>query len=219
MRAALFVGLALIAFSSTASPDTILQTDAQGQRQVIQSQAIVVRDDSFALAYKHFDLKQRRIEKVQLDQGSLPYQVVQASAAQRKQIVKLWKQFGFTASVTDQAGKKTTVYDVYLDFFPPSGGVFLESVPARTNLPILLAAGGADQVDFSDIASIQVRGGKLTVILTNGRTETGTLIPPTNRPAIPHLMGITDHYQPGSANVYDFSLPLAQIREIRFQGN
>ncbi len=219
MFAVLAIALALIAFSPAASPDTILQTNAQGQRQVIQSQAIVIRDDSFEVVYKHFDLKQRRIEEVQLNRGSTPYQVVQASAVQRQQIVRLWKQFGYTATVTDRAGKTVTIYDVYLDFFPPSGGVFLESVPARTNLPILLTTGGADEVDFSDITSVQVQAGKLTVTTTNGHIETGTLIPPTNRPAIPHLMGITDHYQPGSANVYDFSLPLLQIREIRFQGN
>src|SRR5579875_2601553 len=138
--------LAILAIATlsvaTATPDTILQTDTQGHRQIIQTQAIVVREDAYAVVYKHFDLKQRRIMKVRLNQGSLPYQVVRASAARHQQIVNLWKQFGYTTAVTGQDGKKTIIYDSYLDFFPPVGGVFLESVPARTNLPLLLTSGG-----------------------------------------------------------------------------
>jgi len=216
----LVTALAVVALSAAAaSPDTILQTDAQGQRQVIQTQAIVVREDSYAVIYKHFDLKQRRVVKVQLNQGSLPYQVVRSSAARRQQIVNLWKQFGYTTTITGQDGKKTTIYDAYLDFFPPTGGVFLESVPARTSLPLLLTSGGADQIDFSDIASIQIQDSQFTVTLTSGRAEAGKLIPPTSRPAIPHFMGITAQYQPASENVYDYSVPLANIRLIHFENN
>lgn len=214
---AILVLLALTA--AGAFPDTVLQTDAQGQRQVIQTQAIVVHEDSYTVVYKHFDLKQRLVVKVRLNQGSLPYQVVRSSTAQRQQIINLWKQFGYTVTVTDLSGKKTTIYDAYLDFFPPSGGVFLESVPARTSLALLLSSGGADEVDFSDLASVQIQSGQVTVTLTNGRSETGKLAPPTNRPAIPHFMGITDHYTPDSEEVYDFSLPLTSIRQIHFENN
>lgn len=216
----LLVTLVLLALGAgVASSDTILQTDAQGQRQVVQTQAIAVRDDSSAVVYKHFDLKQRLVIKVQLNQTSLPYEIVRSSASTRQQIVGLWKQFGYTATVTDQAGKKTTVYDAYLDFFPPPGGVFLETVPARTNLPLLLTNGGADEVDFSDLALVQIHGDQLTVTLANGRIEAGKLIPPTSRPAVPNFMGITDHYAPDSENVYDFSLPLTQIRQIHFENH
>lgn len=216
----LLAAIALLALSVTAaSPDTILQANAKGRGEVVQAHAIVAREDSYAVVYKHFDLKWRRIVEVQLDQGSLPYQVVRSSTAQRQQIINLWKQFGYTVTITDQAGNKTAIYDAYLDFFPPSGGVFLESVPARTSLPLLLTGGGADEISFSDITSIQVQGDQLTVTRTSGRVETGKLLPPTDQPAIPHFMGITDHYPPGSQDVYDFSLPLAQIRQIHFENN
>ncbi|MGH9356277.1 MAG: hypothetical protein ACRD10_09125 [Terriglobia bacterium] len=216
----LLVTLALLALSAgVAAPDTIVQTDAQGQRQVVQAQAIVVRDDASEVVYKHFDLKQRLVMKVQLNQATLPYQIARSSGASRRQIVELWKQFGYTATVTDQAGKKTTVYDAYLDFFPPPGGVFLEPVPPRAALPLLLTKGGADEMDFSDVAAVQIHGDELTVTLANGRIETGKLIPPTSRPAAPSFMGITDRYAPDSENVYDFSLPLTQIRQIHFENH
>ncbi|MGH9773011.1 MAG: hypothetical protein ACRD4Q_15155, partial [Candidatus Acidiferrales bacterium] len=141
--------------------DTITQTNAQGETRVIQSAAIVIQNNSDAVIYKHFDLKQRRVVEDHLDQGSLPYQVVVSSTAQRAQILNLWKKFGYTATVVTQAGKKTQIYDAYFDFFPAPGGLgaFLETVPARTNLPLLLDNGGADQVDFDQITSIRNRGG------------------------------------------------------------
>ncbi len=212
--AGIFLGAA-----SVCRGDVILQTNAQGKQEVIQTDAIVVQENSYVVVYKHFDLKQRRVVKVSLNQGSLPYQVVRSGPTQRQEIVNLWKQFGYTVTVAEESGKTVTIYDAYLDFFPPAGGVFLESVPARTNLPLLLTSGGANEVDFSDIATIQVEGSQLTVKLTNGRVEAGKLIPPTSRPAIPHIMGITSRYAPASSHVYDFSLPLSQVREIQFQEN
>lgn len=214
---ALILTLALIS-AVAAGADTITQTTADGRVQVIQTGAIVTHSDSSILVYKHFDLKQRRIERVQLNQGSLPYEVAASGTAARQRIVDLWKKFGFTASVTDTAGKVTQVFDTYLDFFPPAGvGTFLESVPPRTTLPMLLDSGGADDIDFSDIAKIQSGKGKLTVTLNNGRVETGKFLMPTQEPAIAHFMGITSHYSPASSDTYDFSLPLAQVREIRFE--
>lgn len=202
-----------------ARADTITQVDAQGQTQVIQTQAIVIQNDSYAVVYKHFDLKQRRVVEDRLQQGSLPYRAVVSSPAGRQQIVNSWKQFGYTASVVEQGGKKLQVYDTYFDFFPGPGGLgsFLESVPPRTNLPMLLSGGGVDEIDFDKIVTILNRGGHLTVTLANGKVESGKFLMPTKQPAVVHLMGITDHYDPASAKVYDFSVPLSNIQEILFQ--
>lgn len=200
--------------------DTIVQTNAAGQRVVIQSNAIVIGQNEEAITYKHFDLKQRRVDKVQLQQGSLPYQAVVSSAAERKGIVNVWKAFGYTAEVTTQGGKTTQVYDCYLDFFPPSGvGTFIETVPARTNLPIITDQGAADEVQFSDIAIIENDNGHLKVSLTNGRVEAGKFLMPTSQPAVVHFMGITAQYSPASSEVYDFSVPLSRIKQIRFENN
>lgn len=202
-----------------ARADTITQVDAEGQTQVIQTQAIVIQNDSYAIVYKHFDLKQRRVVEDRLQQGSLPYAAVVSSASGRRQIVSLWKQFGYTASVAEQNGTKLQVYDAYFDFFPAPGGLgsFLESVPPRTNLPMILNGGGVDEIDFDKIVAIANRGGHLTVTLANGKVESGTFLMPTKQPAVVHLMGITDHYDPSSSKVYDFSEPLSGIKEIHFQ--
>ncbi|MGH9470760.1 MAG: hypothetical protein ACRD1N_10530 [Terriglobia bacterium] len=219
--AALIIALPLalvFILAHSAFADTITQTSADGRVQVIQTGAIVIHIDSSLLVYKHFDLKQRRVERVQLNQGSLPYQVAGSGPAGQQQIVNLWKKFGYTANVTDSSGKVTRVFDSYLDFFPPAGvGTFLESVPARTTLPILLDNGGADDIDFSDILTVQNDGGHLKITLSNGRVETGKFLMPTQERAIAHFMGITSHYSPASPDTYDFSLPLAQVKKIHFE--
>src|SRR6266404_5125035 len=84
--------------------DTVYQTNSQGKQVVIQRDAIVVREDSNYVYYKHFDLKERRVEKVNLNKGSLPYQVSRSAAADRQQIVDVWKRFGYRVTVTDVAG-------------------------------------------------------------------------------------------------------------------
>lgn len=213
--------LIIVCGVALAPADTITQVDAQGRLQVIQTQAIVIQNNSYAVIYKHFDLKQRRIVEANLDQGSLPYRVVESSAAQRQQIVNLWKQFGYTVTVETAAGKKTQVYDAYLDFFPAPGGLgaFLETVPPRTNLPLLLDGGGADEIEFDQIAQIENHNGRLTVTLTNGKVESGKFLMPTKQPAVAHFMGVTDQYQPGSSKVYNFSEPLSDIKNIQFQNN
>ncbi|HTV56000.1 MAG TPA: hypothetical protein VMI06_13940 [Terriglobia bacterium] len=213
---------AIVAGSASVAtwPDTIVQTNAEGQRVIVQSNAIVVNQNQYAITYKHFDLKLRRVVKVELQQGSLPYRAVLSSAAERKEIVNVWKQFGYTTLVTTQAGKTTRVYDSYIDFFPPSGvGTFLQTVPARTNLPILTDQGSADEVEFSDIGTIDNVSGHLKVSLTNGRVEAGKFLMPTSEPAVVHFMGITNSYSPSSALTYDFSVPLSRIEQIRFENN
>ncbi|HEV2419650.1 MAG TPA: hypothetical protein VGX94_17780 [Terriglobia bacterium] len=216
------LALALLLCTPIFTPaDTITQTNAEGQRMVVQTNAIVIENDSYAVVYKHFDLQQRRVVKAKLNQGSLPYNVVESNASERQQIVRLWEKFGYTATVTTRAGKKTQVYDCYFDFFPGPGGIgaFLESVPPRANLPIQFDSGGVDQIEFDQITSIANQNGHLTVTLTNGKVETGKFLMPTQQPAVVHFMGITGQYQPASSQVYDFSMPLPDISEIRFDSD
>ena len=116
--------------------DTIYQTNSQGKEIVLQRDAIVIQQDSSFVVYKHFDLKERRVTVVRLNRGSLPFRVQVSNASARAQIVENWKRFGYKATITDQAGKITHVFDLYLDFYPPGGhGSLLESVAATHELP------------------------------------------------------------------------------------
>ena len=198
--------------------DTIYQATADGRQTVIQQQAIVIEDDSSFLVYKHFDLAERRVTRVRLNKGSLPYSVQSSNASGRQQIVDLWKRFGFKATVTEVSGKVTRVSDAYLDFYPPGGrGSLLESVPARTEIPILLDGGGADSVDFSKLARVEIQGDRLKLTLRDGKVEAGKFLMPTNQPAEARFLGITDQYNPASRDVFDFSAPLQQLKEVRFE--
>jgi len=218
MRHALFLLAATLSAAAPLCADTIYQANPQGKPVVIQRDAIVVSENAEALAYKHFDLKDRRVVKVVLSKGSLPYSVDAASVAGRQQIVSTWKRFGYTATVTDQAGKSTRVWDLYLDFYPPGGrGSLLESVPPRTNVPILIDGGGADEIDFSKIDRIVIQGVKLSITLRDGHTLSGQFLMPTDKPAEVRVLGITGQYNPVSEDVFDFSQPLARLKEIRFE--
>jgi hypothetical protein len=198
--------------------DTIYQTNAQGKRIVIQRDAIVVKEDPSFLVYKHFDLKERRVAKVTLNQGSLPYSVEPSNADGRQQIVEFWKRFGFKATLKNLAAKTTTLFDVYFDFYPPGGrGSLLESVPARTSLPILMEGGSADEVEFSKISTIQVEGARLRITLRSGQVQSGQFLMPTDKPAEVRVLGITDHYDPASGEVFDYSEPLNRLSEVRFE--
>lgn len=215
-RALLLLGAALFA-AARLSADDIYQANAQGRRTLVQRHAIVVTEDSSALVYKHFDLKERRVVRVRLNQGSLPYSVDRSSPTQRAQIVEVWKTFGFRARVTGQDGKVTRVGDAFLDFYPPGGrGSLLESVPPRTNFPILLEGGGADQFEFSDLARVEFRGETVKLTLKTGQVKSGKFLMPTDQPAEARFLGISDHYDPASPEVFDFFLPLSRIREIQF---
>jgi hypothetical protein len=173
--------------------DVITQTNAQGRRVVIQRDAIVIRQDSSAVVYKHFDLKERRVVKVTLNQASLPYDVQSSAPEARQQIVELWKRFGFAATVTDDAGKATRVSDAYLDFYPPGGR------------------------DFSDITRVEFQGDHLRLTLADGSVKEGRFLMPTSKPAEARFLGITDRYDPASPDVFDFSLPLSRIRQMDFE--
>jgi hypothetical protein len=218
MRITLLFLPLLVSLASTSRADTIYQLSAQGKQVVVQRDAIVVSEDSSFLVYKHFDLKDRRVEIVRLNKGTLPYRVETANADYRRQIVEVWKRFGFKATVTDLAGKATPVFDVYLDFYPPGGrGSLLESIPPATSFTILMNNGTPDDVDFPKIYRVQIQGDHLKITLRNSQVEEGKFLMPTNLPAEVRFLGITDQYDPASKLVFDFSLPLASIKEIAFE--
>ena len=213
-----FVLALLVALALPLTADTIYQATAEGRQRIIQRNAILVHRDGSILVYKHFDLPDMRVEKVQLSEGSLPYTVITSSPQERQSIVELWKRFGYTASVTDLRGKTTRVFDAYIDFYPPGGrGSLLVAVPALTSFPLQLDAGGADVEDFSRIASVQFQQGGITLTFRSGRVEHGKFLMPTSKPAEARLLGITDKYNPASEDVFDFSEPLSHLKTIVFQ--
>jgi len=217
MKITLLLLSLLVSLAPTSRSDTIYQMNAQGRQVVVQRDAIVVSEDSSFLVYKHFDLKDRRVEIVRLNRGTLPYTVETASPDYRRQIVEVWKRFGFKATVTDLAGKATRVFDVYLDFYPPGGrGSLLESVPPATSFTILMDNGTPDDLEISKIDRVQFQGDRLKITLRSGQIEEGKFLMPTNQPAEVRFLGITDQYNPDSRQVFDFSLPLAGIKEIKF---
>jgi len=213
----LFLSAAMF-FPACLRGDTLYQTTPQGERVVIQRDAIVVRDDSSALVYKHFELKERRVVKARLNKGSQPFTVVTTSAADRQRIVETWKHFGIKAAVTDKAGKTTRLYDAYLDFYPPGGrGSLLESVPPRVAIPILLDAGGAKEVEFSEIGRIEFQGDRIKVVARDGQISEGRFLMPTDQPAEVRFLGITEQYDPADEEVFDFSLSLSKIKQVQFE--
>ena len=207
----------LVSLAPSSRADTIYQMSAQGRQVVVQAGAIVVSEDSSFLVYKHFEQRDQRVEIVRLNKGSLPYSVETASPDARRQIVEVWKRFGFKATVTDLAGKTTRVFDVYLDFYPPGGrGSLLESVPPATSITVLLDNGIPEEAEFSKIDRLQVQGDHMKMTLRNGQLEEGKFLMPTTQPVEVRLLGITDQYNPASQQVFDLSLPLAKIKEISF---
>lgn len=198
--------------------DSIYQANARGKQVIVHRDTILIKEDFASLLYKHFDLKERRVVKVRLSKGSLPYSVVTSSAPERQQIVGIWKRFGYTATVTDLNGKTTEISDVYLDFYPPGGhGSLLESVPPRTTFPVLVEGGGADELEFSKIDRVEFRGEQMQLTLRDGSAVNARFLMPTRQPAEARLLGITDQYDPASPEVFDFSLPLDRLKEIRFE--
>ena len=198
--------------------DTIFQTNSQGKEIILQHDAIVIQQDSAFVVYKHFDLKERRVTVVRLNRGSLPFRVQVSSAAGRAQIVENWKRFGHKATITDQAGKTTHVFDLYLDFYPPGGhGSLLESLAACTNFPIQTDNGGADEIEFEKIEGVEIHGDRLSITRREGKTVAGKFLMPTTQPAEVRVLGITEKYDPASQQVFDFSVPLSQLKSMAFE--
>ena len=200
------------------SADTIYQTNARGKTVVVHRETILLREDPSFIEYKHFELKERRIVKARLSRGAVSFAVKTSSPEERRQIVNKWKRFAYTATITDTADKTTHLFGLYLDFYPPEGrGSLLESIPARTTLPVLIEGGGADELDFSKISQVKVQGDRLTLELADGQVKQARFLLPTDQPVEPRFLGMTDQYDPGSPNVFDFAIPLAKVKEIRFE--
>ncbi|HEV3278862.1 MAG TPA: hypothetical protein VG860_18755 [Terriglobia bacterium] len=197
--------------------DIISQTSSAGRQVVIQRDAIVVKQDPATITYKHFDLKERRIVKATLQESSLPYTINRSAPDNRRQIVDLWRRFGFSATVTDTSGKASQVCDVYIDFYPPGGqGSLLETLPADTHFSVQFADGSTDLVDFADIARVEFVGDHLRLTLTNGQVKEARYLMPTAHPAEARILGVTDKYDPASEDTFDFSLSFARIKQIDF---
>jgi hypothetical protein len=196
--------------------DTIYQTNSLGKEIVLQRDAIVVQQDSSFVVYKHFDLKERRVTVVRLNRGSLPFRV-EVNASSRAQIVEAWKRYGYKASITDQSGKISHVFDLYLDFYPPGGhGSLLESIPATTSFTLQVDNAGVDEIEFTKIDRVEIQGDRLNVILREGKNVTGKFLMPTTQPAEVRILGISEKYDPASQQVFDFSEPLSQLKLISF---
>jgi hypothetical protein len=207
--------LALLATPLLA--DILFETNSQGKEVILQRDAILIHEDSSLVVYKHFDLKERRVMTVRLYRGSLPLRIQVSDATARARIVETWRRFGYKATITTQAGKITHVCDLYLDFYPPAGrGSLLESVPALTSFPLQADGGGADEFGFEKIDRVDVQGNHLGVTLREGKTVAGNFLMPTTQPAEVRLLGITDKYDPASADVFDFSMPLSELKLIAF---
>ena len=218
MKALCLICSWLLLCAQPLAGDTISQTNAQGEEVVLQRDAIVTHQDSSFVVYKHFDLKERRVTVVRLNRGSLPIHVQTSNASARAQIVNVWKHFGYQANITDPAGKTTQVYDLYLDFYPPGGrGSLLESIPARTDFPILAGGTGPDVIDFDKIDRVEIHGEQINIVTREGKTVSGKFIMPTTTPAEVRVLGITDNYDPASTDVYDYSVPLSGLRLISFK--
>ena len=217
MRAFCLACLCLAMADQPLVADTIYETNSEGNEIALQRNAIVTRQDSSFVVYKHFELKERRVTVVRLNRGSLPLRVEIGDAAQRAQIVTIWKHFGYKATITDQAGKITPVYDLYLDFYPPGGrGSLLESVPARTNFPLMTDSSGPEEIEFEKIDRVEIQGGRLNIVLRDGKTVAGKFLMPTAHPAEARILGITDNYDPSSQDVSDYSIPLSQLKSVSF---
>ncbi|HLW79455.1 MAG TPA: hypothetical protein VKU44_07625, partial [Terriglobia bacterium] len=60
-------------------------------------------------------------------------------------------------------------------------------------------------------------GPHLRITMRDGQSEAGRFLMPTDKPAEVRVLGITDHYDPASPEVFDLSQPLTALKEIRFE--
>ena len=77
--------------------------------------------------------------------------------------------------------------------------------------------GGADEFEFEKIDRVEIQGDRLSVTLREGKTVTGKFLMPTTQPAEVRVLGITEKYDPASQEVFDFSVPLSQLKLISFE--
>ncbi len=196
--------------------DTIFQRTPQGTEQIIRRNTIVVKEDPNSIFYKHFELKERRVVKVRLEKGSFRVRVEKSNPAVREQIVANWKRFGHTAEVTDIDGNHKKIFSLYLDFYPPGGrGSLHYTIPPRTTLPVRLANGGMDEIDFSDVKLIEFQGSRMRIQLNSGANLDCEFRLPTDQPVEARFLGMTEAYPVDSEEVFDFFLPLEKLKEIK----
>ena len=207
----------LLLFTTPARADTIFQRTPQRTERIHHRNAIVVQEDSSSILYKHFDLKERRVVKVRLLKGSLPYRVEKSDPDKRERIVATWRQFGFTAQVTDKTGKTSKVSALFLDFYPPGGrGSLFAPIPPRTALPVLLPGGRVLEIEFADIDRVEFHAHRMQVHLAEGQVVECEFRTPSKEPAEARLLGITGNYSPESKEVFDFSIRVDNIQSVKF---
>ena len=204
-------------FATPAGADTIYQRTPQRTERIHHRNAIVVQEDSSSILYKHLDLKERRVVKVRLLKWSLPYRVEKSDPEKRGRIVATWRQFGFTAQVTDKTGKTTKVSALFLDFYPPGGrGSLFTPIPPRTSLPVKLPGGRVIDIEFADIDRIEFHARRMQVHLLEGQVVECEFRTPSSEPAEARLLGMTGNYSPESTDVFDFSLRVDNIQSVKF---
>lgn len=218
MKGSWLICVCLALLAQPVAGDNIYQTNSQGKEITLQRDAIVTGQDSSFVVYKHFDLKELRVVVVRLNRGSLPFRVQISDDRARAQIVELWKHLGPKATITDQAGKITHVFDLYLDFYPPGGrGSLLESIAPRTSFAVQGDSVGGDEIQFEKIDRVEIQGDQLSLTLRDGKAVAGKFLMPTTQPAEVRVMGITEKYDPASQDVFDYSVPLAKLKIISFE--
>ena len=64
---------------------------------------------------------------------------------------------------------------------------------------------------------MEILGDRLNITLREGKSVAGKFIMPTTQPAEVRVLGITEKYDPASRDVFDFSVPLSQLKIISFE--
>jgi hypothetical protein len=77
--------------------------------------------------------------------------------------------------------------------------------------------GGADEIEFEKIDRVEIHGDRLSITLREGKTVAGKFLMPTTQPAEARVLGITEKYDPASERVFDFSVPLSQLKLMAFE--
>jgi hypothetical protein len=218
MKGSWLICVCLALLAQPVAGDNIYQTTSQGKEITLQRDAIVTGQDSSFVVYKHFDLKELRVVVVRLNRGSLPFRVQISDDRAHAQVVDLWKHLGPKATITDQAGKITHVFDLYLDFYPPGGrGSLLESIAPRTSFAVQSDTGGGGEIEFEKIDRVEIQGSQLSITQRDGKTVAGKFLIPTAQPVEVRVLGITEKYDPSSQDVFDFSVPLDKLKMISFE--
>jgi hypothetical protein len=77
--------------------------------------------------------------------------------------------------------------------------------------------GGADEIEFEKIDRVEIQGSRLSITRREGKSVAGKFLMPTTQPAEVRVLGITEKYDPASQQVFDYSVPLSQLKLIAFE--